>query len=167
MTYIKTGRISINFRFHMGHRHRSPLWKSACLTHYQPTSFRLGLALYTMSSYIVFSMTFMSKITWEKFHADSFKWHAESKKCILIIWEMTSDTSMLFIRHLVRAGCLMYRLPFSCCFFNGRRPPKAPVRSLCVFLCKSFTMKYGPAFKHSLQHICICTVLDYLSCRSV
>lgn len=45
---------------------------------------RRGLALYTPSSYIVFSLTFMPKITWEKLNG--VKWHGKSKNCVLIKW---------------------------------------------------------------------------------
>lgn len=41
-------------------------------------------ALYTPSSYIVFSLTFKPKITWGNLNVDDVKWHTKSKICILI-----------------------------------------------------------------------------------
>lgn len=54
---------------------------------------------YTTASFIVFSIAFSPKDSWETLNAVGVKGHVQRQKCKKR--EMTSDTGVLFVRHLV------------------------------------------------------------------
>lgn len=109
-------------------------------------------ALYTPSSYIVFSLTFKPKITWGNLNVDDVKWRTKSKICILIREVVCYTCGDDQLAQLASS----FKTMFSWIRFSS----SDVIKSFCTFYRKRlnrgklfFVVPYLISFCHNVKHL--------------